>query len=118
MTDEMALRIAAPAFARLPAGTGSMLAYQQTHTWLPVAANRAAMRRIGRQRGPLTRRVAAKGNFSRSPDRSWVASLNQTFVPNAPPTLPPAPQYVSLPSLALNTQALQYTTDNPPLPQS
>lgn len=117
MTDEMALRIAAPAFARLPAGAASMLAYQATHTWLPVAANRAAMRRIGRQRGPLTRRVAAKGNFARSPDRSWVASLNQTFVPLPPPT-PPPPQYTSLPSTALFTQALQYTTDNPPLPQS
>jgi hypothetical protein len=118
MTDEMALRIAAPAFARLPAGAASMLAYQATRTWLPVAANRAAMRRIGRQRGPLTRRVAAKGNFSRSPDRSWVASLNQTFVPFSPPTQPPSPQYCSLPSLPLFTQALQYTTDNPPLPQS
>jgi hypothetical protein len=120
VTEDMALRIAAPAFARLPAGPKSMLTYQTTRTWLPVAANRAAMRRIGRQRGPLTRRVASKGNFSRSPDRTWTASLNQTFVPNPPsaPQPPPAPQYTSLPSLALFTQALQYTTDNPPLPQS
>ena len=117
MTDEMALRIAAPAFARLPAGASSMLAYQQTRTWLPVSANRTAMRRIGRQRGPLTRRIAAKGNFARSPVRTWVASLNQTFVP-IPPPAPPAPQYVLLPSLVLFTQSLQYTTDNPPLPQS
>jgi len=76
------------------------------------------MRRIGRHRGPLTRRVAAKGNFSRSPDRTWVASLNQTFVPLSPPTVPPGPQYVSLPTLGLFTQALQYTTDTPPQPQS
>ena len=41
-------------------------------TSLPVPATRTAMRRIGRQRGPLTRRIAAKG-VGRSADATWVA---------------------------------------------
>ena len=41
----------------------------------PIPATRTAMRRIGRQRGPLTRRIAAKG-AGRSVDATWVARLN------------------------------------------
>jgi hypothetical protein len=117
----MMLRIAAPAFGRLRSGTntGSMLGLQMTQAVLPVAANRAAMRRIGRQRGPLTRRVASTSGFSRSAANTWVAWLNQ-MVHTAPPTppAPPAMQYVSLPSTTLYTQVLQYTADTPPKPQS
>ena len=117
VTEEMMIRVAAPAFGRLKnaAETGSMLA-TQTQTFLPVAATRAAMRRIGRQRGPLTRRIVAKG-FSRSATDTWVARLNQMWPAASPPPTPPSPPpalYVSLPSLTLYTQALQYTSDHKP----
>src|SRR5262249_7877195 len=59
LTDEMVLRIAAPAFGRLQHPRGRSMLANQTGTKLPPGANRSAMRRIGRQRGPLTRRVAA-----------------------------------------------------------
>jgi hypothetical protein len=42
---------------------------------LPVAATQTAMRRIGRQRGPLTRRIEAQG-VTRFAEHSWVARLN------------------------------------------
>lgn len=116
LSEEMVLRVTAPAFGRLhmpqtnTPSIGPSLLASQAGTLLPAAANRSAMRRIGRQRGPLTRRVAAKG-FQRSPTDTWVARLDQMWTAPTPPppTPPPPPQpptpptfdYVSMPSLAL-----------------
>lgn len=103
-TEERMLRITAPAFARLrvsrqqdvsglaasAAATAepSLLA-EQARSALPVAANRPAMRRIGRQRGPLTRRVAAQ-NYQRNAKDTWVARLNN-MPGDTPPIQPPQP---------------------------
>jgi hypothetical protein len=95
LTEEMVLRIAAPAFGRLRHTTGSTLLATQAGSRLPVAANRSAMRRIGRQRGPLTRRIAAQG-FTRSPTHTWVARLiSGTLVRTLPP---PQPAYCAMPN--------------------
>jgi hypothetical protein len=98
LSEEMVLRIAAPAFGRLRQVAGRTLLAAQAGSQLPVAANRSAMRRIGRQRGPLSRRIAAQG-FTRSPTDTWVARFNNMGSP-APP-LPPPPQldYCAMPSL-------------------
>src|SRR5262249_48847905 len=53
--------VAAPVFGRLHQPAGPSLLSAQLSSQLPVAATRSAMRRIGRQRGPLTRRLAAHG---------------------------------------------------------
>lgn len=77
-TEEKILRFAAPAFGRVREVTltGSQtLTAKMMGTSLPVPAVRLAMRRIGRQRGPLTRRLAAQG-FTRPAD-TWVAELNR-----------------------------------------
>ncbi|MEP6729176.1 MAG: hypothetical protein ABJE10_00995 [bacterium] len=118
LSEENILRIAAPAFGRLqgapPAQVGSpplsMLALQ-VGTMLPPAANRSAMRRIGRQRGPLSRRVAAQG-FPRSATDTWVARMNNMWTQpgppqSTPPVAPPPPpplNYASLPALSVFTQ--------------
>jgi hypothetical protein len=89
-TEEMTLRIAAPVFSRIRIASavtplGHSLTAAQAISMLPVPATQAPMRRIGRQRGPLTRRVAAQG-FSRSPVNTWVARLNSiTGMPAATP---------------------------------
>ncbi len=120
LSEEMVLRVGAPAFGRLHMSPNTSLLAGQTGTLLPAAANRSAMRRIGRQRGPLTRRVAAKG-FQRSPRDTWVARLNQMWtdpttpppailpVPPQPPP-PPTPDYASMPSPALYPRL----SDTPP----
>jgi len=89
--EEMLLRFAAPAFSRLrfaapgiPAG--STVAAQVVASRLPIPATSSAMRRVGRHRGPYSRRIAAQGftrpadqawvAFSRPADQSWVARLN------------------------------------------
>ncbi|HEX7948225.1 MAG TPA: hypothetical protein VF495_26405, partial [Phenylobacterium sp.] len=51
-SDEMMARVTAPAFGRLRRPGGATLAAQQERSPLPMGANGAAMRRIGRQRGP------------------------------------------------------------------
>ncbi|GAA4329765.1 hypothetical protein GCM10023165_02830 [Variovorax defluvii] len=85
------LRVGAPAFARIrtaetmPTGetlTRTLVA-RMADKAVPVAATSPAMRRIGRERGPLTRRVAAQG-VARSPARNWVAMLNLGLVFDAP----------------------------------
>lgn len=128
LSEEMVLRVTAPAFGRLrmpqtnSPSIGPSLLASQAGTLLPAAANRSAMRRIGRQRGPLTRRVAAKG-FQRSPTDTWVARLNRMWTAPTPPppTPPPPPQpptpptfdYVSMPSLALFLRLSDRPSDSP-----
>jgi hypothetical protein len=80
LTEEMALRIASPVFSRIRIPSvvdpqGRTLTAAQMISMLPVPATKAPMRRIGRQRGPLTRRIVAQG-FPRSPVNTWVARLN------------------------------------------
>src|SRR5262249_38654620 len=64
-SEEMTLRFASPVFARVrtmsPDAQLRTLTAAMMSSSLPVPATRSAMRRIGRQRGPLTRRVAAHG---------------------------------------------------------
>ena len=97
-SEEMVLRIAAPAFGRLRQSPGRSLLAAQEGSQLPVAATRSAMRRIGRQRGPLTRRLAAQG-VTRSPATTWVARLNNMGNPAIPAPPPPTPDYCLMPAL-------------------
>jgi hypothetical protein len=88
LSEEMTLRFASPVFSRVRMMSGDAqlrtVTAEMMRSSLPVPATRAAMRRIGRQRGPLTRRVAAQG-FTRSADNTWVARLNfNTALPAAP----------------------------------
>jgi hypothetical protein len=87
LSDEATLRIAAPAFPRLRVAADNMVSLMAGAT-LPMPAVGAAMRRIGRQRGPLTRRMAAQGNYFRVPNNSWVAQLSFGMV-MSPPGPPP-----------------------------
>ncbi len=73
-SDEMMARVTAPAFGRLRRPGGATMAAQQESSPLPMAANGAAMRRIGRQRGPLTRRAAGQ-KVDRAANPTWVARL-------------------------------------------
>ena len=103
-SEERMLRIAAPAFSRIrepsSGSLGRTLTAMMMASSLPVPATRTAMRRIGRQRGPLTRRIAAQGVvvdghlFVRSPDKTWVARLNLGDAP--PPVPPPTFDYANL----------------------
>src|SRR3954471_24901915 len=97
--EEMLLRFAAPAFSRIrmpvvqpqtPGATptlGPTFTAKMTMSRLPPPATSPAMRRIGRRRGPITRRVAAAG-FTRNPTQTWVASINYSMSPAL--TTPPA----------------------------
>lgn len=100
LSEEMTLRIASPAFSRIRLATGEAsgrtLTAQMMRTSLPVPATRTAMRRIGRQRGPLTRRVAIQG-VTRSAENTWVARLNFNNSPAAMPR--PDIKYASVPPL-------------------
>lgn len=106
LTEEMTLRFASPAFNRIrvasPDSTVRSLTATIMRTSLPVTATHAAMRRIGRQRGPLTRRIAAQG-YSRIPENTWVARLNLNNAMPAPTrpsivqaSLPPLPSVESV----------------------
>jgi hypothetical protein len=79
LSEEMTLRFASPVFNRVRVTSPDQVVRSLTATMmrssLPVPATQSAMRRIGRQRGPLTRRIAAQG-FSRVPENTWVARLN------------------------------------------
>jgi hypothetical protein len=82
----------------MPAGqaVGRTLTAEMMRSSLPVPATRAAMRRIARQRGPITRRAAAQG-FARSAEETWVARLNFN---SARPTAPrPAIIHAGAPAL-------------------
>jgi hypothetical protein len=107
-TEEMLLRVAAPAFSRLRMGSANALTLLATmaDTAVPVPATSVAMRRIARQRGPLTRRIVAQG-YTRGSDNTWVARL----VYGGAPTAPTAPATVfarlqSLPTTQAVTQAI------------
>ncbi|MEO8333646.1 MAG: hypothetical protein ABI664_01650 [bacterium] len=84
LSDEATLRIAAPAFPRLRVAADNMVTLM-TNATLPLSAVGAAMRRIGRQRGPLTRRMAAQGSYYRVPSNSWVAQLSFGMMQPTPP---------------------------------
>jgi hypothetical protein len=86
---ETLVRVGAPAFARIrtvAAGETAprTLLAQMAGKALPLAATSAPMRRIGRERGPLTRRIAAQG-MTRSTTLTWVTKLNLGLTFNAPP---------------------------------
>jgi hypothetical protein len=93
LSDDAVLRVSAPAFARIRAvaagGEVMTFAAKLNASALPLQATSAAMRRIGRERGPVTRRVVAQG-VARSTAVSWVGALNAStaviFV--TPPPLP------------------------------
>jgi hypothetical protein len=80
MSDEAALRVAAPVLARVRGGT---MAAPETMTMaatlggstMPLQATSAAMRRIGRERGPITRRFAAQG-VVRAERPTWVFAFH------------------------------------------
>ena len=125
LSEEMTLRIAAPVFSRIrvPSGNspGRTLTAKVMDTSLPVAATSAAMRRIGRQRGPLTQRIIAQG-YTRSPDKTWVAHLN---IGDSPPAAgPPITQQASLNGLptldsvvgAIWNSGFQIAAEGQPLP--
>lgn len=94
--EEMLLRVAAPVFGRLRSNTGRTLVAQVDSSSLPVAATQTAMRRIGRQRGPLSRRIGMQG-FTRFPDHTWVARLN--LGGSMPAPVRAAPVFAKLPDL-------------------
>lgn len=97
LSEEMMVRIAAPAFGRLRYSTNVSILAQQIGSALPIAANRTAMRRIGRQRGPLSRRVAVQG-FTRSPTQTWIVSFTNTVSIPAIPPLPLPVGYCEMPN--------------------
>lgn len=96
LTEEQTLRVVAPAFSRLrmsqpgPGGTTQLqtLTAIMSGSSIPVPATRAAMRRIGRLRGPLTRRLATQ-QFDRWRGMTWVATLNMADQFPVPPSPPP-----------------------------
>ena len=107
LTEEMTLRFASPAFSRIRVASTNpqvrTLTAVMAQTSLPVAATRTAMRRIGRQRGPLTRRIAAQG-YTRFAENTWVARLNLN---NAmPAAVRPAINQASVPPLPSVDQVL------------
>jgi hypothetical protein len=129
LSEEMTLRFASPAFSRLRMPTseidpaGRTVTAIMAGTSLPVPATRTAMRRIGRQRGPLSRRIAAKG-AGRSIETTWVACLKQGVALTSP--APPRPEVVqavvpTLPTVeavvgAIWNRGFQVAAENQPLP--
>jgi hypothetical protein len=79
LNDAAALRVSAPALGRLrstAAPTSSVTVIDQLgSSLLPLKATSPAMRRIGRERGPLTRRIAAQGGV-RDAQATWLFKLN------------------------------------------
>jgi hypothetical protein len=127
LSEDMTLRFASPAFGRLRMPTpeldpaGRTVATIMAGTALPIPATRTAMRRIGRQRGPLSRRIAAKG-AGRSADATWVAFLNLGVGPAAPalPTIvraavPPLPTVEAVVGAIWN-RGFVVAAENQPLP--
>ena len=79
MSAETLLRVSALSLGRVrqPTANGLQpLAAQVMSSALPMQAIGTAMRRIGRHRGPLTRRINSQG-YSRSLTNTWAACLNQ-----------------------------------------
>jgi hypothetical protein len=82
MRDDAMLRVSAPALARFRAagamGDTGTLAGAVAARALPIQAASTAMRRIARERGPITRRIAAQG-LARSATPNWMNALNSTL---------------------------------------
>jgi hypothetical protein len=117
-SEEMTFRVPAPAFGRLrlnsgapeppkigppeppkpgpPLAAGKTLLAMQASSPLPFGANRSAMRRIGRPRSALSRRIAQNG-----PARgdTWVALLHNKMQGAPPPSAPPPSAFSPYPSL-------------------
>jgi hypothetical protein len=96
MSGEAMLRITAPLLTRLRGGTAAEPAMETMAAMLsggplPLQAASTAMRRIARERGPITRRFAAQG-AARMATSTWLIALNNV---NALQFLTPA-----LPDLA------------------
>lgn len=89
LTEEHMKRFAALAFAKLHHTSDMSMRAKQAASVLPVEANGFAMRRLGRLRGPLTRRVASNGG-ARTGATSWVAAMNAPGS-RIHATRPPAP---------------------------
>jgi hypothetical protein len=92
LSDDAMLRVSAPALARLrsvgPMGDTGTLAGAIASKALPLMAASTAMRRIGRERGPITRRIAAQG-LVRAATPSWIMALNSGIAFNfLTPVLP------------------------------
>lgn len=87
LSDDAMLRMSMPALARLRAaaslGGDGTLAGAVAAKALPIQAVSTAMRRIARERGPITRRIAAQG-LVRAATPNWMKVLNSaaalTFV--------------------------------------
>jgi hypothetical protein len=96
--DAAVFRLATPAFSRLKidvqgaATTSETLLARVRTSSLPESATSPAMRRLGRARGPLTRRFAARG-VVRIPE-NWLHALDSA---NTGTSTPPA---AYLPSMA------------------
>jgi hypothetical protein len=79
LSDDAMLRVSAPALARLRSvgamGDTGTLAGAVASKAMPIMAASTAMRRIARERGPITRRIAAQG-LVRSATPSWIMALN------------------------------------------
>jgi hypothetical protein len=79
LSDDAILRVSAPALGRLRAvgemGNSGTLAGAIASKALPLMAASTAMRRIARERGPITRRIAAQG-LTRAASPSWMMALN------------------------------------------
>lgn len=110
LSEERVLRIVSPAFGRLKRSAQQSILAWQGASRRPIAANRSAMRRIGRLRGPLTRRIVAKG-FPRSATDTWVARLN--FIPSqTPPPSPPIPPALEFASFSALIAPLRQRVDS------
>ncbi len=102
-TDEKMMRIAGPGLARLGLqGGGVPMLAQQAGSPLPLGANRSAMRRIGRHRGPISRRTAGQG-VPRDETQSWVHQLMTGSIPAAA-SGPPPMAFATWPPLPTATQ--------------
>ncbi|MGZ8229594.1 MAG: hypothetical protein ACXWUS_08125, partial [Burkholderiales bacterium] len=93
LRDDAVLRVSAPVLARVRAGSiGALetttMASKLSSTALPLQAVSTAMRRIARDRGPITRRIAAQG-VVRSATPPWLVALNSsTALTFTTPSLP------------------------------
>lgn len=80
LDPDATLRVTAPAFGRIRTTAANdpvvrTIVARIAMTPVPVQAASVAMRRIGRERGPLTRRIAAQG-VVRSTTGTWMGKLN------------------------------------------
>jgi hypothetical protein len=114
LDDEAVVRVAAPAFGRIRSevdsgASATTLAGAVEASLLPLDAVSTLMRRLGRQRGPLTRRGATQGVI-RLAERSWIGVLNESSAPAPePPAFGLATFNVVLGSLPPSTRNMSFT---------